>query len=247
MESRDGSEGFMSVVTDEQVEQFRREGHILLSGLIPEEVARCGEAAMWALLEMDPEDPETWSEVPDHAVHKPTRHLVQHQNCAAPDILACYTDEVLTALSELTGKDRGKIHSPKKVLTQNVFPCDEPWSHSRSHFDGGTNRWKFNDTFPIRYGVHSILYLSDGEPHGGGTFGWPGTHKTMRGLAVSNPAKYPYLYEVNSDMHLVDIGEPVELVAKCGDILFYRNFFVHAGSRNVGARPRFACRHGWTL
>ncbi len=41
MESRDGSEGFMSVVTDEQVEQFRREGHILLSGLIPEEVALC--------------------------------------------------------------------------------------------------------------------------------------------------------------------------------------------------------------
>lgn len=28
--------------------------------------------------------------------------------------------------------------------------------------------------------------------------------------------------------------EQVELVAKCGDILFYRNFFVHAGSRNVG-------------
>ena len=237
----------MSVVTDEQVEQFRQEGYILLSGLIPETVARRGEAAMWALLEMDGEDPETWSEVPEHAVHKPTRYLVQHQNCAEPDILACYTEAVLMAVSRLMGVDREAVRPARRVLTQNVFPGDGPWSHGRPHFDGGTNRWKFNDTFPISRGVHSILYLSDGESHGGATFGWPGTHRMMRNLAVSNPAKYPYLFEVNSDMHLVDIGEPVELVAKCGDILFYRNFFVHAGSGNVGVRPRFACRHGWTF
>ena len=71
------------------------------------------------------------------------------------------------------------------------------------------------------------------------------SHKKMRGLAESDPEKYPYLWDVNSDMHKVDIGEGVEVVAKRGDILFYQNFFVHAGSKNANDYPRLACRNTW--
>ena len=41
-------------MTDEQKKQFREEGYLLASGLIPEDVARKGEDAMWAALKMGP-------------------------------------------------------------------------------------------------------------------------------------------------------------------------------------------------
>jgi len=235
----------MDLMTDEQKEQFREEGYLVASGLIPEDVARKGEDAMWAVLEMDREDPETWSRVPGHAINKLNRGLVQHRGLGEPDILACYTDDLLTALSELTGIDRSEIKAPKGILTQNTFPTEGEWSHGKPHLDGGTNRDKFNVTFPIPIGVHSILYLSDGEKQGGGTFAWPGSHKKMRGIAEGDPEAHPYLWEVNSDMHTVDIGEGVEVIPKCGDILLYQNFCVHAGSKNVNDYPRLACRSTW--
>ena len=55
-------------MTDEQKKQFREEGYLLASGLIPEDVARKGEDAMWAALGMDRDDPETWDRVSAHAI-----------------------------------------------------------------------------------------------------------------------------------------------------------------------------------
>lgn len=236
----------MGLMTDEQKKQFREDGYLVASGLVPEEVARKGEDAMWAALEMDRDDPETWSRVSAHAINKRNRAMPQNRRSDKPNILACYTDDILTALSELTGVDRSEVKAPTQILTQNTFPTEGEWSHSRAHLDGGTNRDKFNVTFPIPISVHSILYLSNVEEHGGGTFGWPGSHKKMRGIAEGNPEQYPYLFEVNSDMHTVDIGEGVELITRRGDILFYQNFFVHAGSKNVKNYPRLACRSTWS-
>ena len=236
----------MGLMTEEQKKQFRKEGYLVASGLVPEDMARKGEDAMWAALEMDRDDPETWGRVSAHAMTKRNRAMPQNRRSDKPDILACYTDDILTALSELTGVDGSEIHAPKGILTQNTFPTEGEWNPGKAHLDGGTNRDKFNVTFPIPVSVHSILYLSDVEKKGGGTMGWPGSHKKMRGIADGNPEKYPYLFEVNSDMHTVDIGEGVELTPKCGDILFYQNFFVHAGSKNVGNTPRLACRSTWS-
>ena len=237
----------MGLITDEQKKQFREVGYLLASGLIPEDVARKGEDAMWAALEMDRDDPKTWNRVSAHAMNQRHRALPENRRLGAPDILACYTDDILIAVSELTGVDREEIHAPKDIMTQNAFPTEDEWSHLKPHLDGGSDPVKYNrPTFPIRILVHSILYLSDTESHGGCTFGWPGSHNKMRGLAERNPEKYPYLWDVASDMHLVDIGGGVEVVAKRGDIPFYQDFFVHAAKHtNVNDYPRLACRNTW--
>ncbi len=236
----------MGVLEKEQIEQFREDEYTLVTGVVPEKTARKAEAAMWALLEMDPEDPETWTKAPEGALDKLDRGLIQHYGCADPSILDCYTDDLRRALSELIGENFNSIRKPRGVLTQNVFPRDEEWKHSKPHFDGGTNREKFNVTFPLWDRMNSILFLSDVEHKGGGTFAWPGTNRKFRELANSNPTKYSYLWDLNSDMHLIDIGEGLELTPKCGDILFYRSFEVHSGSKNVNSIPRFACRSGFS-
>ena len=235
----------MSILTQEQIAQFEQDEYALLSGVVPEETAREGEAAMWATMEMDSKDPETWTEVPEGLEDNLKNDRVQQFGCTDPKILACYGDDLLTALSELTGRDRSSIHSPGGVLIWNTFPCKEEWGHLKPHFDGGTNREKFNVTFPLKESINSILFLSDVEHKGGGTFAWPGTDRMFRDLANSNPEKYNYLWDLNSDMHLLDIGTGIELTPKCGDILFYNGFLVHSGSKNVRSMPRLACRHGW--
>ena len=93
--------------------------------------------------------------------------------------------------------------------------------------------------------INSIIYLNDIEKHGGGTLAWPGSHKPVRVLAESDPEKYEYMWRLSQDLSTVDIGDPVELEPKCGDILFFAHFCVHAASNNVKDTSRLALRSRW--
>ena len=66
-------------MTDEQKKQFREEGYLLASDLVPEDVARKGEDAMWAALGMDRDDPETWDRVSAHAINQRHRALPENR------------------------------------------------------------------------------------------------------------------------------------------------------------------------
>lgn len=42
---------------------------------------------------------------------------------------------------------------------------------------------------------------------------------------------------------MLDLGQPVELIPKRGDILFFQHLFAHAGTANIRQTPRFAFRY----
>ena len=42
-------------LTANQIDQYHRDGFLLASGLIPEAIARTGEATMWEVMGMDPD------------------------------------------------------------------------------------------------------------------------------------------------------------------------------------------------
>ena len=44
-------------LTENLIDQYHRDGFLLASGLIPEAIARTGEATMWEVMGMDPERP----------------------------------------------------------------------------------------------------------------------------------------------------------------------------------------------
>ena len=51
------------VLSEEQVEAYHRDGYLLVSGLIPEDVAERAESTMWRLCGLDPTaHPDTWLE-----------------------------------------------------------------------------------------------------------------------------------------------------------------------------------------
>ena len=72
---------------------------------------------------------------------------------------------------------------------------------------------------------------------------WPGSQHQIRALAESDREKYRYLYHLNQDVPNLDLGEPLELMPRRGDVLFFQPLFGHNGTANVSARPRWMMRY----
>jgi ectoine hydroxylase-related dioxygenase (phytanoyl-CoA dioxygenase family) len=53
------------------------------------------------------------------------------------------------------------------------------------------------------------------------------------------------MYTLNQEIDRADLGEPVEVTAKAGDILFYHYLCAHSGSQNTTPHPRLALNHKW--
>ena len=239
------------MLTEDQVDQYHRDGFLLASELISETVARGGEDAMWEVMEMDRDDPETWDHFSDEAISStvqagftPQSGLFQFFGNQHPHLLACYTPEMMGAMAQLTGENGNFFEPPGGTLLQNVFPTEGEWEWRGAHFDGAVKS-KMHKTFPGPFIINSLIYLNDIDKHGGGTVAWPGSHKPVRTLAESDPEKYEYMWRLKEDFHTVDVGDVVELEPKCGDILFFAHFCVHATSKNVNDTPRLALRSRW--
>ena len=53
--------------------------------------------------------------------------------------------------------------------------------------------------------------------------GWPGSQHKVRGKAQADLLQYEYLFDLNKEVPDLDLGEPVELLPKPGDILFFQH------------------------
>lgn len=229
-------------LTLSDLDRYREDGYLLASGLIPDDVSARAEAAMWRLMEMDPDDPSTWSREPgtaDEVVDG--RGVVIFNGVQDPDLMACATEAFLAAVAQLIDEPIGSLHPPEAVHTQNLVRRDVEWTLPRPHVDG-IPKEHMHRTFPGPYRITALLYLSDVEPRGGGTCAWPGSHRRIRELAESDPEKYAYLYDLNKDIPSLDLGDPIELTPRRGDILFFQHLFGHNGTPNVLPKPRFMMR-----
>ncbi|MBS10746.1 MAG: hypothetical protein CME19_03975 [Gemmatimonadetes bacterium] len=230
------------VLTDDQIALYHKEGYQLVSGLMSEAIADQAEQAMWRLMEMDPADTDTWSRVPESADEfTEGRGVVIFNGLQDHDLMACATEDYLTAVAQLLGEPIGSLHPPEAVHTQNLLQRDVEWSLPRPHVDG-IPKMHMHRTFPGPYRITSLFYLSDVEHQGGGTCAWPGSQRKIRELAESDPVAYEHLYDLNKDIPSLDLGEPIELTPKRGDVLFFQHLFGHNGSANVLPKPRFMMR-----
>jgi hypothetical protein len=222
----------MSVVTREQMRQYEDEGYVLLSGLVEPEIAALGAAALWRGLEVDPNDRETWKNVPVASGH------------GAPDILACYTPQVRAAAAELANEGLPELPAPSSAYTLNIFPQDGPWRSHGPHIDHALERDGYK-VFPRPMRIASILYLNDVPEQGAPTVVWPGSYKKIGALAKSDTERYELMVTLNRSLANLDLGDPIPILGKQGDILFYHYLTAHSGSTNATQTPRLALVHKW--
>ena len=82
-----------SPISEAQIEQYDRDGYLLVSGLIPEDIAAKAEAAMWRCAGIDPNNPpSSWEHI-------------QGGICLynSADIVNCFTPQCLDRSSAVDG------------------------------------------------------------------------------------------------------------------------------------------------
>jgi len=158
-------------------------------------------------------------------------------------IRACFTKELRAFAAGLARVGR-PLRKPLSVLTITVMPTARAWERPLPHIDHA-NKEDGHRTFPPAFRLGCIVYLSDVRSQSGATIVWPGSHARIEALAKSDPERYQYRWALNRDLTLLDLGDPAELRANAGDVLFYHHLLAHAGSMNTGAEPRFALNHKW--
>ena len=224
----------MTTLTDEQMHQYNEQGYVLVSGLVPEPVAQEAAAAMWRLLDADPARPDTWAAISG-----------AHQTYPDPALLACYTPALLAAAAEIAGDPVETITVPERAYTINVFPKPGAvWEWPHPHIDHAIRADGYH-VFPRAFRVAGMTFLNDVPPHGAGTVLWPGSHRKMEALARNDPERYEMMWALNKDLDRMDLGEPVELTPRCGDVLLYHYLCAHAGNSNTSSQPRLALNIKW--
>jgi phytanoyl-CoA hydroxylase len=223
----------LTSLTEEQRAQFIREGYIQVPGLIPPDLAASTRERLLAALEIDPEDPETWSG--KNVVSDP-RALALTEPCRTPAVEA--------VAQELVGPQfaRGRCLSPyleAKGLEPAIrgyipvlnFPSPGPPEFERPcgfHIDGmhRTTLW------PDHCFLIVFIYLSDVAVHGGATTVLPGSHRQVfeHWLAAGHPG--------STHPPALTYAEPRPLPGRAGDAIFMHYLLVHSGSANHSARIR---------
>ena len=218
-------------LSDEQIEAYKRDGYVLVSGLIPDEIAALAGVAVWGGMGARPGDPRSW----------PERYAENHKQA---EIVACYTENFLGTAARLCGDPVDTIRTPKGATAITIFPTPGEWTPPSPHIDHAIKDHG-HKTFPRPFRVATMAFLSDVEMQGGGSAVWPGSPHQIEALARSDEARYAYMWRLNQELDQAGLGEPVVTQPKRGDVLFYSYLCAHAGSKNTTSRPRLALNYKW--
>ena len=222
----------MMLLSNDQVQSYQDQSYLLVSGLIPVDVAAVAEAEMWRLLSADKDDPASWANAAS-----------AHQVFASPELIACYTPEMLAAAAQLAGPEE-TVQPPSRAYAINVFPTPGEWEWPRPHIDHAIKEHG-HKVFPRAFRIAAMTFLSDIASHGGGTVVWPSSYPVLERLARSDPERFEMMWALNQELPNVALAAPVETTPRRGDVLFYSYLCAHAGSRNTSSRPRLALNAKW--
>src|SRR6267378_1521605 len=123
---------------------------------------------------------------------------------------------MLAAAAQLAGEDVARFRLPTHAFTINRQPVSKPWEFYAAHIDRTIPESRYR-TFPRPYWIGAMTYLTDVQPHGGGTMVWPGTHLELEALAGANPRKYKYLAALTPVLSQIMRGAPIEVTPSRGD------------------------------
>ncbi len=237
------------MLSEQQLTQFEEQGYLLLSGLISQEVVEKAEAAIWHLMGMDADNSNSWK----HFKPPPLAGFYMEQmsngnrlelfGVTHPDVLGCCTRDYLTVLKQLASEYPEIPHceseQPDGVWALNQFPVSGEWETPSPHLDGDFRDFRLE---PGTFRATSLTYLTDAKSHGGTTVIWPEGPQRIREFREKNPEFSNHVRDVRALFPEIDLGEPIEVVAKQGDTLFFHHLLPHSGAVNVGNSARFAIR-----
>jgi hypothetical protein len=256
------------LITASQIDDYCRDGFVLVSGLVPAAVVDAAVDEMWRQMSGAPKllaaDP--WA--------KETRPRPRRGEPASwgggwagvvdgPAITASFTEELLAVAEVLASAYEAAspfpsvahpIVAPAQTLAINIFPQvgavkaggggggGGGWQWPAPHTDGSGEH-----TSPRACRIQHMTYLrcSEGVHGGGGTVAWPSSSRRLESLYAADRERYHDWAALREQVPVVctDI-QPVEVQPRAGDVLYFDVMTAHSGSAVLpGLEPRLALNH----
>ncbi len=214
------------MLSDDQLRAFARDGYLVVPGAVPEPLLAAVDADVDRLLAERPPPPGTTGS-----------HLVFTKPARVPAIDALvHGDSPIPALVQALVAPHTVDHAFAYVqVVLNIPP--HPSGPAAAHLDGHRPHQSAPDTFSVL----AAVFLGDETTAGrGNVWVWPGSHRVHeRLLAERGPA---VLLPVSGHAaHLdppLDLGEPVPVLARRGDVLLSHFLLGHASGPNTTATVR---------
>ena len=230
-----------SRVTPAEVEQYIRDGYVVVSDLISPAVCSAAADAVWAQMSGPPKllTEDKWA--------TPGRQRPRRRDAASwggswagivdgDAVLASFSAECLRAAEVLSSAServapypttQHPIGPPTETLAVNTFPAEPgaEWSWPEPHTDSGAtdsggDGWM---TVPRPVRLQHITYLTGPAPGrrgGGGTVVWPGSHRKLEALWQADNAGYEWMGAFAPAVPGICAGiTPVEVMPAAGDVL----------------------------
>ncbi len=161
-----------------------------------------------------------------------------------PELIAVYQPEFRAVAAQLADEDPSTFRIPRQPWALVLLPHEGNWQWPEPHIDHALKEDNFR-IFPPPFRIASISYLSNARAHGGATIVWPKSHKAIEALARSDSDRYLFMSDLNLNLSNVSLGDPVEVTASAGDVLFYHYLCAHAAPMNTSNVPRLALGKKW--
>lgn len=220
----------MITLTEGQRHQFIEDGYIVVRGLLPPDLVAHTRDQLCDRMDLALDDPTTWVDKPSFPTDL---NVIATTNLAR-------TPEFEAVTAQLVGQDflRGVCFSP--FLEWNHLPIEcagyipvltyptpgekrlEPGGY---HIDGG----KYVTTYPERFYLAAMAYLTDVPEYGGATVVRPGSHRQVFERWLADGHEPDERFAV---VPALDYADPVAVVAEAGDVCFMHYLMVHSGSAN---------------
>lgn len=234
-------------LTAQQISFFKREGYLVLHGVLDENLMKMAREAVWDEIQqgIDRNDPATWigpgSSGFRSGVGVADKPWLVDMLPANPTVAG--------VAAQLLGKDR--VVPPGTTI--RGINCNLPFGKERKH--QGTRIDQLHvDAHPFNLGC--IAYFDDVEPGGGGFTVHPGSHRRfwktfeLQYDTLQRRADSDYLkehqhhtaeyHQIREDCHA---GGKVELTGKAGTCIFWHHRLAHQAGENHGMTIRCAALH----
>jgi hypothetical protein len=205
-------------LTLDELAFFDEHGYVVLRDAVTPAAARAAEDAIWAHLEMDRNDPDTWyGNRRGHGIWVPlVHHPALDANRASPRIAG--------AFAQLWNR---------RDLWPTVDRCGfNPPERPGWRFPGQGLHWDVSLVPPIPFGVAGILYLVDVADHQGAFTCVPGFHRRIDAWLRALPRDANPRNQDLSELETVSVG------ARAGDLVMWHQALPHGASPNRATRPR---------
>lgn len=236
-----------TLLSPTQREQFIRDGYLVVSGLIPNEIVHQTRDAICASMNVSLTDSVTWPDASHNLGMDCVKATLSCRTEAMDDVAQALIGPQLwreMCLSSVLDK-QGKSPYIRGFIPVLVYPragekrFDPTQYNSTSYHVDGIH---FVSLYPEKILLVALVYLTDTAEYGGATAVVPGSHRQI----FEHWQARGELPTPENILEGLDFAPPIAVPGRASDVIFMHHLTAHSGSTNHDDHVRVAINANFT-